>query len=77
MREVEVYDVLNKHFNKKYELLILMRAFEVFSACALYDAQRAKEEGAEPVLGKLCATYPDFARHYLVTLRKMNQGNFN
>jgi len=70
LRELEVLDVLNKHFNRKYESTLLDLANSVFSDCVLYDNQRAEKEGSEPVLPKLCENYPEMAQHFLQSLKK-------
>ena len=72
LQELEVLDVLNKHFNKKYESIFMDLANGVFSDCVLYDAKRAKEEDMEPVMPKLCENYPEMARHFLESLRKVS-----
>jgi glycosyltransferase involved in cell wall biosynthesis len=64
MREMGVYDVLNRHFDKKFEPELLKHAYGVFMDCRRYDLERAAEEGKEPVLEKLREAYPDFARHF-------------
>jgi glycosyltransferase involved in cell wall biosynthesis len=70
--EIEVYDVINKHFKGTYESALLDLINGVFSECLLYDAQRAEKDGAEPVLSKLCDAYPKFARHFLNSLKSVN-----
>ncbi|MDR3362187.1 MAG: glycosyltransferase family 2 protein [Desulfovibrio sp.] len=69
LKEIEVYDVINKHFNRKYESILLDLVNGVFADCLLYDTRRAEKESAEPVLNKLCDAYPDFARHFLASLK--------
>jgi hypothetical protein len=75
MRELEVYDVINKHFDRKFESILLDLTNGVFADCLLYDTRQKEEAGAEadtaeePVLNKLCDKYPDFARHFLDSLK--------
>jgi len=75
MRELEVYDVINKHFDRKYESILLDLTNGVFADCLLYDTRQKEEAGAEadiaeePVLNKLCDKFPDFARHFLASLK--------
>ena len=71
-REIEVWDVINKHFNRKYESIILDMINHIFADCLLYDTRQA-EEGIteEPVLNKLADKYPDFARHFLASLDRV------
>jgi glycosyltransferase involved in cell wall biosynthesis len=71
-KELEFYDVINKHFNGKFESVLLPLTYGVFMDCRRYDAQRAKQEGREPVLDKLCAAYPGFARHFLEAQDRIN-----
>ncbi len=72
MAELEAYKVINAHFGGKFEAMLLPLAYGVFMDCSRYDAQRAKEEGREPVLDDLCAAYPDFARHFLDAQTRMS-----
>lgn len=67
--EIEVYNVINKHFGRKYESILLDLVNGVFADCLMYDTQRAEEDGAEPILPKLTEMYPDFARHFLNSLK--------
>lgn len=67
--EIEVYNVINKHFGRKYESILLDLVNGVFADCLMYDTQRAEEDGAEPILPKLVEMYPDFARHFLNSLK--------
>jgi glycosyltransferase involved in cell wall biosynthesis len=71
MKELETISAVNSHFNGKYESLLLVLSNGVFADCLLYD-RRAKENGAEPVLDKLCAAYPAFARHFLDSLKEVS-----
>lgn len=73
LKEIEVWDVINKHFNRKYEPIILDMVNHIFADCLLYDT-RQEEEGIveEPVLNTLSDTYPDFARHFLASLKTLN-----
>ena len=68
-QELEVYDVINKHFDKKYESILLNLVNGVFADCLLYDRQRADGDGAEHTLPKLVKMYPDFALHFLSSLK--------
>lgn len=68
MQELEVYDVVNKHFGGKYESSLLELANGVFSACLLHNRQADDQD--EELLAKLCEAYPDFARHYLGVLKR-------
>jgi len=73
MREINVWDVINKHFNKKYESIIVDMVSHIFADCLLYDTRQAEEGIAEePVLLKLSDRYPDFARHFLASLDRMH-----
>lgn len=67
--EIEVYDVINRHFGRKYESILLDLVNGVFADCLMYDSHRAEEDGAEPILPKLVDMYPDFARHFLNSLK--------
>jgi hypothetical protein len=69
LQEIEFYDVINRHFNRKYESILLDMADRVFMDCLLYDMKQA-EEGLEPVLDKLCGAHPYFARHFLDTMKR-------
>jgi hypothetical protein len=69
MRELELYDVINKHFDRKFEPLLFRAACAVFSDCLNYDVQQ-EEKGVTPVLDRLCDAYPDFARHFLTMERR-------
>ena len=75
MRELEVYDVINKHFDRKFESILLDLTNGVFADCLLYETRQAEEAdagadtGEDPVLNELCDKYPDFARHFLASLK--------
>jgi len=45
MSEMEVYDVINRHFGKRFEPELLKHAYGVFMDCRRYDRERAAEEG--------------------------------
>ncbi len=70
IREIDVWDVINKHFNGKYESIIVDMVNHIFADCVLYDAQQ-EEKGVieEPMLHKLANKYPDFTRKFLAVLR--------
>lgn len=70
--EIEVYNVINKHFDRKYESILLDLVNGVFADCLMYDSERAENDGAEPVLPKLAEMYPDFARHFLNSLKVLS-----
>ena len=74
MREIEVLNVINKHFNRQYESIILDLINHIFADCLLYD-NRQEEEGVveKPMLHKLSDKYPDFARHFLYSLDKLGK----
>ena len=69
IREIEVYDVINKHFDRKYEPILLDLILHIYADCLLYDA-RQEEEGIveEPMLFKLSDKYPEFTRHFLASV---------
>ena len=69
LAELEVYSVVNKHFKRRFEPFLLNLACGVFADCLMYDAERAENEGAEPVLPKMCDTYPEFARYFLAAVK--------
>ena len=73
MKEIEVFDVVNKHFNRVYEPILLELADNVFANCAVYDETQAKEEGLEPVLPEMCKKYPEMAWHFLQSLKNVPQ----
>ncbi len=68
MREIAFYDAVNKHFNRKFEPIILDMVNGIFADAALYDEKQDENEGTEPMLYKLADKYPDFARHFLRSL---------
>ena len=68
MSELKTYDVINKHFGKKFEPQLLKQVYAVFMDCRRYDMERAEADGVEPVLDKLCERYPDFAEFFLRSL---------
>ena len=69
MQEVRDLDIINRHFNRKYEPIFLDLINHVFADCVFYD-HRQQEAGVawEPILDKLTDAYPDFARHFLTSL---------
>ncbi|MDR3176988.1 MAG: glycosyltransferase [Desulfovibrio sp.] len=70
MKQLESYDVINKHFNRKYESILLELTDSVFAECFIYDTERAEEEGGAPVMEKMCDAYPEFAQHFIDTVTK-------
>ncbi|MDR2124519.1 MAG: glycosyltransferase [Desulfovibrio sp.] len=74
LKKIEAYDAINKHFSGKYASIMLDLINGVFADCLFYDVERAEKEGKEPVLNKLCDKYPDFARHFLNSLKLDNAG---
>jgi len=73
LREIKVWDAINRHFKQKYESIILDMISHIFADCLLYDT-RQEEEGIieEPMLHKLSDKYPDFAWHFLASLQKIS-----
>ena len=67
--EIEVYDVINKHFGRKYESILLDLINGVFAECLTYDTQRAEKDGVDPILPKIVEIYPNYARHFLNSLK--------
>lgn len=72
LKEIEVYDIINKHFNKQYESILLGLINGVFADCLMYDNQRAEKDGVERMLPKLVDQYPYFARHFLNSLKAVS-----
>ncbi len=72
MQEIQTYDVINRHFNARYESILLDLINGVFADSLLYDTYRAEEDGSSPILAKLCERYPDFARHFLQSLKSVS-----
>ncbi|WP_291302198.1 glycosyltransferase [Desulfovibrio sp. MES5] len=70
MKELEVYDVVNKHFNRRYESILLDLVNGVFVDCLLYDSERGQDE--EPILNTLTDKHPHFARHFLDSLKNLS-----
>lgn len=73
MKEIEAYDVINKHFEGRYEHILKDLSNGVFADCLLYDSLRSEEEKVEPVLPKLVDLYPDFARYFLNSLKMVSK----
>ncbi len=72
MKEIEVYDIINQHFEKRYESILLRLINGVFADCLMYDKQRADKDGVEQMLPKLVEKYPHFARHFLNSLKAVS-----
>lgn len=72
MKEIEVYDIINQHFEKRYESILLRLINGVFADCLMYDKQRADKDGVEQMLPKLVDQYPHFARHFLNSLKAVS-----
>jgi hypothetical protein len=68
----------HRYFDKKFEPVLLDLIKGVFAHCLLYDTWKAEEADKngtlleEPVLNTLCDRYPDFARHFLASLKPVN-----
>ncbi|MCL1926973.1 MAG: glycosyltransferase, partial [Syntrophorhabdaceae bacterium] len=73
MKELEVFDVINKHFNRIYEPILLDVTDNIFADCAVYDETRAKQEGMEPVFTKICEKHPEMAWHFLQSMKNVPQ----
>ena len=73
MKEIEVFDVINRHFNRVYEPILLDATDNIFADCAVYDETRAKQEGMEPVFTKMCEKYPEMAWHFLQSMKNAPQ----
>lgn len=69
LKELEVYDVVNRHFERRFEPFLVNLACGVFADCLMYDTERAEEEGFEPVLPQMCDAYPEFARRFLRAIK--------
>lgn len=70
MREIKVWDVINKHFNGKYESIIQDMVNHIFADCLRYDMQQGKDDlDEESLLSKLSEEYPSFARNFLRSLK--------
>ena len=63
------FNVINKHFGRKYESILLDLINGVFAECLTYDTQRAEKDGVDPILPKLVEIYPNYARHFLNSLK--------
>ena len=74
-REIEVYDIINKHFDNKYKSILLDLVNGVFADCLMYDSSREQDEEFNPVLPTLVEKYPDFARHFLESLKLVSAKN--
>ncbi|MDL2207204.1 glycosyltransferase [Desulfovibrio sp. OttesenSCG-928-M16] len=74
MREMEFYDLVNKHFNRKYESVFLDMASGIFSDCLYYDMQyeNMNSESFQHAFNKICDAYPYFALHFLRSLNIQN-----
>ncbi|CAK7025408.1 MAG: hypothetical protein DELT_02561 [Desulfovibrio sp.] len=66
-QELEVYSVVNKHFNGKYASILGDMANGVFSDVLLY----ANETGDSNIFDAIVEKYPEFAAHFLESLKKL------
>ena len=74
-KEIEVYDIINKHFDNKYKSILLDLVNGVFADCLMYDSSREQDEEFKPALPTLVEKYPDFARHFLESLKLVSAKN--
>ncbi len=63
--ELKMYDTVNRHFEGKYESVLLDLACGVFADCLLY----ANETDDFEVFNKICDLYPHFAKEVLRRLK--------
>ena len=74
-KEIEAYDIINRHFDNKYKSILLDLVNGVFADCLMYDSSREQDEEFNPVLPTLVEKYPDFARHFLESLKLVSAKN--
>ena len=72
LQEIEVYDIINRHFGGRYESILLKLVNGVFADCLMYDSNRAQENSSAPILPTLVSKYPKFARHFLQSLKAVS-----
>lgn len=72
LQEIEVYDIINRHFGGRYEPILLKLVNGVFADCLMYDSNNAQKDGSTPILPTLVSKYPKFARHFLQSLKAVN-----
>lgn len=72
LKEIEVYDIINRHFGGKYQSILLTLVNGVFADCLMYDSNRAEKKDSAPILPTLVSKYPRFARHFLQSLKAVS-----
>jgi glycosyltransferase involved in cell wall biosynthesis len=68
MSELEMYDTVNKHFGGKYQSILSNLANGVMDDWLLYSEQ----EDTASLLETVAEKYPDFARNFLSSLKKVS-----
>lgn len=68
LQELATYDVVNRHFNGKYQSILMDLANGVFVDCLLH-ANEQPYGHEESILDGLCDAYPDFAMYFLASLK--------
>ncbi|MFT4301375.1 MAG: glycosyltransferase [Desulfovibrio sp.] len=74
LKEIEAYDIINSHFENKYESILLDLVNGVFADCLMYDSTRGQDDKFKPILPSLAEKYPNFARNFLKSLKITNAG---
>lgn len=73
--EIALYDIVNRHFDNKYKSIFQDHINCVFADCLMYDSSREQDEDYKPIIPVLADKYPDFARHFLESLKLVSAKN--
>jgi glycosyltransferase involved in cell wall biosynthesis len=65
-KELQMYDVINRHFKGKYESVIFKLADDVIFDCVVY----AEQTGDDSKLQELNRQFPHFIKHFLVSVKQ-------
>ena len=65
LKELEAFDVVNKHFDRKFETILLDLTNGVFADCLLY----AEKIDDMSIIEELAGKYPHFGQHFLNSLK--------